>query len=146
MTVKAIPEGFHTVTPYLVVNDPAALIEFLKKAFDAKEDHRSTAPDGRIMHAQVKVGDSMIMIGGAMKDWKAVPSVLYTYVPDCDASFKKAIAAGGVQVMEVANQPYGDRHGGVLDPAGNTWWIATHVEDVSPEEIAARMKASRKLG
>jgi PhnB protein len=146
MTVKPIPEGFHTVTPYLVVNDPAALIDFLKSAFDAKEDHRSTAPDGRIMHAQVKVGDSMIMIGGAMKDWKAVPSVLYVYVPDCDATFKKALAAGGVLMMEVANQPYGDRHGGLLDPAGNTWWIATHVEDVSPDEISARMKASGKLG
>jgi PhnB protein len=146
MTVKPIPEGFHTVTPYLVVDDPATLIEFLKNAFDAKEDHRSTAPDGRIMHAQVKVGDSMVMIGGAMKDWKAIPAVLYLYVPDCDATYKKALGAGGVSIMEIANQPYGDRHGGVKDPAGNTWWVATHVEDVSPGEMEKRMKASGKHG
>jgi PhnB protein len=142
MSVKPIPEGFHTVTPYLVVDDPATLIDFLKKAFDAKEDHRSTAPDGRIMHAQVQVGNSMIMIGGAMKEWKALPCALYLYVPDADASYQQALAAGGVSMMEVTNQPYGDRHGGVKDPAGNTWWVATRIEDVTHEEIERRMKAS----
>ncbi len=136
MAVKAIPEGFHSVTPYLFVEDGAKLIDFLKRAFGAKQFERMENPDGTVRHAQVKIGDSFVMLG--KPQGKAMPASLYLYVPDCDAVYERALAAGATSVMEPADQFYGDRGGGVTDPCGNTWWIGTHIEDVSSEELQRR--------
>jgi uncharacterized glyoxalase superfamily protein PhnB len=138
MATRPIPEGYHTVTPYLIVFDAAALIEFLQQAFGAEVRHRSATPDGTVVHAEVKIGDSHLMIGGASDQHPAVPAVLYLYLPDCDAAYQRALAAGATSVSEPADQFYGDRHGGVKDRHGNQWWIATHVEDVPPEEMKRR--------
>jgi PhnB protein len=144
MSVKPIPEGFHTVTPYLPVQGVSRLIEFLKQAFGAEEIHVATMPDGSVMHAQVKIGDSMVMMGEARGEWKAMPGMLYLYVDDVDAWYHRALKAGATSVRELTNEFYGDRVGGVQDPSGNQWWMATHVEDVSPEEMARR-EASRQV-
>jgi uncharacterized glyoxalase superfamily protein PhnB len=138
MAVQPIPDGFHTVTPYLLVSDAARLIEFLKLAFGAEEVHRTARPDGGIMHAQVRVGDSAVMMGEVGGEWKPMPSMLYLYVADTDAAYKRALQAGATSMMEPADQFYGDRNAGVKDHCGNLWWIATHIEDVSPEELARR--------
>jgi len=141
MAVKPVPEGFHTVVPYLTVDDAGALINFIEKAFDAKVTYCMKDDDGTVRHAEAKIGDSMIMIGQARDEWKSRPGMLCLYVPDCDALYKKALDAGAKVVREMADQPYGDRSGGVEDSQGNHWWISTHVEDVSPEELERRMKA-----
>ena len=112
--------------------------KFLKDAFGATETERAARPDGTVMHAEVKIGDSMVMLTDGGGDRKPMPTVLYLYVTDADAMYKRALAAGAASVMEPVTQFYGDRHGGVRDPSGNVWWIATHVEDVSPEELAKR--------
>jgi len=143
MAVKPIPDGYHTVTPYLTVDDPGAVIDFLKKAFDAQETYAMRDANGKVRHAEVKVGNSMLMLGGAQGEWTARPGNFYLYVEDVDAVYKKAIAAGGKSISEPANQFYGDRHGGVTDSQGNGWWIATHIEDVSPEELERRAKAQQ---
>ena len=143
MTVRPIPEGFHTVTPYLVVSDPALLIDFLKAAFDAQEIERNVEASGRVAHALVRVGNSMVMIGGATEKHPPQPSMLYLYVRDTEATYRAAMQAGGDSLMKPTLQFYGDLNAAVLDPCGNQWWIATHVEDVSPEEIAKRMKARK---
>ena len=142
VTIAPVPPGFHTVTPYLMAADPAALIDFLKAAFDAEEMHRTLRPDGGIMHAQVRIGDSMLMMGGAMTDWPAMPAGLYLYVAEADETYARAIDAGATSVTPPSDQFWGDRMGGVKDTWGNFWWIATHVEDVAPEEIAKRAQAA----
>ena len=142
MAVKPVPEGFHTVVPYLTVDDAGALINFIERAFDAKVTHCMKDEDGNVRHAEAKIGDSTIMIGQARDEWKSRPAMLVLYVPDCDSLFKKALAAGATVVREMADQPYGDRSGGVQDSQGNQWWISTHVEDVSQEETERRMKAA----
>jgi len=144
MAVKPIPAGYHTVTPYLTVEGAGRLIEFLKQAFGASEIACMKRPDGRIAHAELRIGDSVVMIGEARGDWGPRPSTMYVYVEDCDAFYKRAIAAGATSLTEPANQFYGDRHGGVKDPAGNYWWIATHVEDVPPEEMKRRSEEFMK--
>jgi uncharacterized glyoxalase superfamily protein PhnB len=144
MAVKPIPEGYHNVTPYLVVRDVAALIEFLKRAFDAKETYRMPRADGTVMHAEVRIGDSNIMLGEPMGEWKPMPASLYLYVEDADAVYQRAIQSGAISLMQPADQFYGDRHGGVKDPSGNHWWIATHKEDVAPEELSRRAEAAMK--
>ena len=144
MAVQPIPKGFHTVTPYLVVNNAAKVLDFLKRAFDAKENHRSLRPDGTIMHAQTKIGDSMIMIADGSDTHPAAPATLYLYVADVDALYAQAVKAGGVSIMEPTTMFYGDRNGGVKDPSGNQWWIGTHVEDVSEAEMAKRSAAAAK--
>lgn len=141
--VQPIPEGYRTVTPYLIVPDPGELIEFLERAFDAEETERSTMPDGRVMHAAVRIGNSMVMLGGANDKHPPRPVTIYLYVPDTDATYERAIAAGGTSLMEPADQFYGDRNGGVADPWGNQWWIGTHVEDVPPDEIARRARETK---
>src|SRR5438093_6703303 len=112
MPVKPIPEGFHTVTPYMVVAGVPRLIEFLKRAFDAKEIHSSMRPDGTVMHAQLKIGDSMVMMGEAMEGHPPMPCAIYLYVNDTDAVYKRALQAGGQSMMEPANMFYGDRNAG----------------------------------
>ena len=141
--VKAIPEGYHTITPYLLVDNIADYIEFLKRAFGAQEEHRTTAPDGTVMHAQVKIGDSKVMMGQSMGDWKPTFSMLYVYLADVDSAFRQAVQAGATVVQEPNNQFYGDRSGGLKDPAGNQWWLATHIEDVEPAELQKRFAAAR---
>ncbi len=138
MAVKPIPEGYHTVTPYLMIKDAPKFIDFLKKAFDAKEVFRTDAPDGSLMHGEIKIGDSMIMLTEASEKYPAAKSYYYLYVPDTDATYKQALDAGATSEMEPADQFYGDRSAGVKDPFGITWWIGTHIEDVSPEEMKKR--------
>jgi len=142
MSVKPVPDGYHTVTPYLTVKNAAEQIEFLRKAFNATLKYQMKDDSGNTRHAEVLVGDSILMIGQARDQWISKPGNFYLYVPDCDATFKSALAAGGTSVQEPATQFYGDRHGGVDDPQGNTWWISTHVEDVSPEEMERRAKSA----
>ena len=142
MPVKPIPEGHNTVSPYLVVNDANGEIDFLKKAFDAVELHRTADPSGRIMHAEVRIGDTVVMLGQANEHFKPMPTNLNVYVIDCDATYNKATAAGAKSIREPATQFYGDRSAGVEDLNGNMWWLSTHVEDVSEEEILRRMKAA----
>lgn len=140
--VAPIPDGFHTVTPYLVVTDPAQLIEFLVEAFDAVEIHRVQRHDGSIMHAQVQIGNSMLMMGGATTEYPAMPAGIYLYVENADATYEKALAAGASSLMSPSDEFWGDRMGGVRDPSGNCWWIATHVEDVPEDEMARRAEAA----
>ena len=140
---KPIPEGYHSVTPYLTVANAGELLQFVKAAFGAIETYSHKGPDGKIGHAEIKIGDSKLMVGQAHGELKPMPAQLYLYVTDCDTVYKKAVAAGAQSVREPENQFYGDRHGAVKDPNGNVWWIATHVEDVSPEEIEKRARAQR---
>jgi PhnB protein len=144
MNVKPIPEGYHTVTPYLVVRGVAGLIEFLKQAFDAVEIHRLTRPDGGVGHAEVKIGDSRIMLGEPMGDRSPMPAMLYLYLNDVDAVYRRALEAGATSMSEPADQFYGDRNAGIKDPCDNLWWIATHIEDVSPEELSRRAASAAK--
>jgi len=136
--IKSVPEGYHTITPHLIVQGAPKLLDFLKQAFDAKEKYSLTGPDGAIMHAEVRIGDSMVMIGEAMGEWKAMPASIALYTDNADAVYKRALEAGATSIREPADQFYGDRSGGVKDPAGNHWWIATHIEDVSPDELKKR--------
>ncbi len=143
MAVNPVPKGFQTVTPYLTVSDARAQIEFLKQAFGATTTetlHQDS--DGSIRHAELKIGNSMIMLGQARDQWKPRPAGFYLYVPDCDGTYKRAMQAGAKSLMEPADQFYGDRNAGVEDAAGNQWWIATHIEDVSPEELQRRAQSS----
>ena len=146
MNVKAIPEGYHTITPYFSVHGAASLIEFLQNAFDAQVSERLATPDGTVMHAQVKVGDSVVMIAEAPKDGSAklMPAMLYMYVTDVDAVYKKAVEAGGKSIMAPVDQFYGDRSGAVEDMAGNQWWIATHKEGMSSEELMRRASQRKR--
>ena len=139
MTVQFIPPGYHTITPYLIVSGLPGTVSFLEKVFDAKTTVAPMLrPDGSIMHTELQVGDSRIMMAEATEQWRPMPSSIFLYLPDCDAIFKRALAAGATSLMEPADQFYGDRMGGVLDHSGNQWWIATHVEDVTPVEMERR--------
>jgi uncharacterized glyoxalase superfamily protein PhnB len=138
MAVKPIPDAYHSVQPYMMVKGARGLISFLQNVFDASIDEHMSAPDGRVMHAEARVGDSVIMIADAQGQWPATTSALYIYVADVDATYKRALEAGATSVAEPATMFYGDRHGGVKDQFGNFWWIATHVEDVSKEEFERR--------
>jgi PhnB protein len=137
-----LPDGVHSVNPYLVVDDPDALIAFLEHVFGARTGER-TAVDGATLHADVRIGDSRVMIGAA-RGWTPTPAMLYVYVDDCDAAYARAIAAGAESLMAPADMFYGDRHGGVKDASGNSWWIATHIEDVPPDELARRHEAEQR--
>lgn len=138
MTVQPIPEGYRSVTPYLLVERADALLDFTRRAFDAEERTRMDRPDGTVGHAEIVIGDSVVMVGEAGGDWPAMPASLHVYVEDCDATYARALEAGGTSVQEPADQFYGDRSSGVRDPVGNVWWIVTHVEDVPEEEMARR--------
>ena len=144
MAVNPVPEGFHTVTPYMIVTGAQQLIDFVTSAFGGTLIHASRRPDGAVWHAQMKIGDSMIMLSDASEQFKAMPSAINLYVPDVDATHARAVKAGGRSVMEPATQFYGDRSSGVQDACGNYWWISTHVEDVSEEEITRRGEAAMK--
>ena len=139
--VKSIPDGFQTVNAYLQVDSVAKEIAFLEQTFGGNVLHRSVLPDGRSIHAEVKVGNSIVMMGQGNDTWKPRPCAVYVYVDDVDATYRCAVAAGGKSLGEPKDQFYGDRSGGVEDPCGNSWWIATHIEDVSHEESDRRFAA-----
>ena len=147
---KPIPEGYHTLTPYLAVENADQAIDFYKHAFGAKELGRMDGPGGSIAHAELQIGDSRVMLSDPMpqatvrppKDIGGTSASIFMYVPDADAAFKQAVGAGAKVEMELADQFWGDRFGTVTDPYGHTWSIATHIEDLTPEEIAERGKAA----
>lgn len=140
MPVKPVPDNYPRVIPYLIVKDVDTLLNFLIKVFDAKTSERMTLKDGTVNHASVKIGDSIIMIGRSNDNYPQQQSMLYIYVEDTDKVYNKALAEGAESVMEPADQFYGDRNAGVKDSSGNQWWIASHIEDISPEEIDKRNK------
>jgi PhnB protein len=152
MAVKPIPEGYHTVTPYLIIKGASAAIDYYKKVFGATERMRMDAPGGTIGHAELEIGDSVIMLADEYPDMGhrspktlgGSPVSVVLYVQDVDAVFKRAVDAGGKSVRAVENQFYGDRMGTVEDPFGHVWSIGTHVEDVSPEEMARRSQEMMK--
>ena len=152
MPVSPIPEGYHSVTPYLVMKNAAAAIEFYKKAFGAVELLRMAAPGGKIGHAEIKIGDSPVMLSDEYPDMGfkgpeslgGTPVSLMIYVDDVDKIFPQAIAAGGKEVRPLQNQFYGDRSGTLTDPFGHVWTISTHVEDIPEEELAKRAEAAMK--
>ena len=146
MSVKSIPEGYQQAIAYLVVPNAAVQMEFLMNAFDAVELERMTTPDGAVMHGEVKIGDSVIMIGQAREESEARKTMVYLYMEDCDKYFERAVAEGGEVVSELSDQFYGDRHGAVRDPNGNDWYIATHQENVSSEELQRRTEEMMKGG
>jgi PhnB protein len=146
MAVKPIPEGYHTVTPYLIVKGAADALEFYKKGLGATEIMRLPGPGGQVMHAEIKIGDSIIMLADEFPEMGAKspqslggsPVGICLYVNDVDAAFKQALAAGAKEERAVKDQFYGDRSGTLRDPFGHQWTIATHTEDLTPEEIGQR--------
>ncbi|HEX5433415.1 MAG: VOC family protein [Candidatus Angelobacter sp.] len=145
---KPIPDGFHSVTPSLIVRDAPKAIEFYKKALGAQELVRMPGPDGKIMHAEIKIGDSIIFLGEENPQMGAkspqtlggCTGTLSIYVPNVDDVFKQAVAAGGKETMPVADQFWGDRYGTFVDPFGYNWGVATHKEDLNPQEMQDRMQ------
>jgi PhnB protein len=152
MAVKPIPDGYSSVTPYLAVRQAADAIEFYRRAFGAKERMRMVAPDGKVGHAELTIGDAVIMLADEYPDmdfrspeaYGGSSVTLHLYVKDVDASFRKATEAGAKPLREVKDQFYGDRSGTLRDPFGHVWHVATHKEDVSPEEIDRRAQAEFK--
>ena len=144
MAVKPIPEGYHTITPCVTVQGADKLIDFLKQVFAATEIERMSNADGTIKHAEVRIGDSVMMMSEPRGEWKPMPGAFYLYVSDVDNIYKRALQAGAVSLMEPTNTFYGNRESGVKDEFGNYWWIATHIEEVSPEEMAKRAEAQIK--
>ena len=148
--VKPIPEGYHTATPYLIIKNAARAIDFYKKAFGATEHMRMADPSGRVMHAEIQIGDSRIMIADEFPEMGArspeslggSPVSIFLYVEDVDALAKQATSAGAKVLMPVQDQFWGDRYGKLTDPFGHVWDIATHKEDVAPEEIHKRAAAA----
>jgi PhnB protein len=152
MPVKPVPEGYHTATPYLIVHDAARALDFYQRAFGAKELMRFAAPDGKIGHAEIRIGDSVIMLADEYPDMgyrspRALggsPVSVMLYIEDVDARFARALAAGAIQTRALENQFYGDRTGTLTDPFGHVWTLATHVEDVPPDELQRRAAAAMK--
>jgi PhnB protein len=149
--VRPVPEGFHTATPYMIVKDAAEAIEFYKKAFGATERFRHADADGKVRHAEIQIGDSPIMMTSETPDFPdwlgpqargGSPVHIYLYVEDADALFDRAVNAGAKELMPMKDQFYGDRSGGVTDPFGHVWYISTHIEDVSEEEMQRRAEAA----
>ena len=147
--IKEIPKGFHTVTPYLTVTDSARAIDFYKRAFGAEELYRVDGPDGKVAHAEIKIGDSIIMLSDEMPGWSRSSQSLggtavniFLYVKDVDQVFNRAVAEGAKVGMPVSDMFWGDRYGQVTDPFGHSWSLATHKEDVPLEELRKRTKAA----
>jgi PhnB protein len=145
--VKPIPEGFHSVTPYLAVQDGAQAIDFYKRAFGAKEVMRNTGPDGKVTHAEIKIGDSIVMLGAMTTGELRAPQSLgastvsiFFYLDNVDATFKQALSAGAKETQPLEDMFWGDRYGRLTDPFGHSWSLAQHVEDVAPAELEKRAK------
>lgn len=143
MAVKPIPDGYHTVTPFVSVKGAGKLIDFLKQAFGADEIMRMPGPGGEVMHAEVNIGNSRLMVSEPMQG-EPTRSSFYLYVNDADAMYKRAIKAGATSVREPTNEFWGDRAAMVRDAFGNNWSVATHVEDVPAQELSKRMAAAMK--
>jgi PhnB protein len=139
-STNPIRDGFRTITPYLFAQNASQLMEFISVAFGGSETYRKERPDGAITHAEMRIGDSMLMLGEATPQFGPMPTSVYLYVTDSDRVYRQALEAGGVSVFPIMTLPNGERYGGVKDPCGNVWWIATHVEDVPPEEEEKRWK------
>jgi PhnB protein len=152
MTVKPIPDGYHSITPYLIIKGAGAAIDYYKKAFGAVEMVRLPGPGGAVVHAEIRIGDSIIMMGEESPEMGylgpqsagSTPVGLMVYVPDVDTVYRRALDAGGREMRPLQDQFYGDRSGTLKDPFGHLWTIATHKEDLSPEEIDRRFKAMKK--
>lgn len=144
MAVNFKPAGCQQVIPYLLINDPEKTIAFVKKVFGATEAHVSRDPEGRVAHASMKIGDSMLMMGGAGGPFPAMPAMVYIYVPDVDAAYARALQAGATSIREPENQFYGDRSGGVSDAQGTQWWMGTQIEEVSEAELERRAQEAFK--
>jgi PhnB protein len=136
--IHYIPEGYHTVTPYFVVADGPAFLGFLQRVFDAQERSVFKDPAGRIMHAELHLGDSVVEFGEANSQWPPMRLNLHVYVPDTDATYRRAMEAGAKSLRDPRDEFYGERSAGIEDPAGNIWWLATRIEDVAPEEMERR--------
>ena len=142
MSATPISERYHTVTPYLLVPAVGELVTFLEQAFGAEELLRLHREDGSIMHIEVRIGDSIVMLGEPMEPFGPMPASIYLSVEDCDPVYRQALQAGATSIMEPTDMIHaGERYGGVQDPSGNIWWVAMHIEDLSPQEQAARIKA-----
>lgn len=144
MPVKPIPDNYPRVSPYLIVSDVEVTMNFIEYVFNGKVREKMTTPDGSVNHGEMSIGDSVIMMGKATEEYKPLNAMLYIYVEDTDSTYKRAIEKGAVSVMEPADQFYGDRNAGVTDKDGISWWIASHFEDVSPEEMMRRNEARDK--
>lgn len=152
MAVKAIPEGYHSITPYLIVRGAARAIDFYRQAFGATELLRIPGPNNTIGHAEIKIGDSVIMLADEMSNGQyrspesvgGSPVSLMIYIEDVDKMFARAMSLGSKEIRAVQDQFYGDRSGNLIDPFGHVWTVATHVEDVAPEEMQRRMDALAK--
>jgi PhnB protein len=143
MAIKAVPQGYHSVTPSLTVKGAARLIDFIKEAFEAEEAFRMPGPNGDIMHAEVRIGDSVVMLSDPMGQ-SPTTSSLFLYVTDVDRVYQRALKAGATSISEPANMFWGDRMAQVKDAFGNQWSIATHVEDVPPQEMQKRAEAAMR--
>ena len=144
MKVQPIPTGYNTITPYLLCKESVKVLDFLKNAFDAQVVKIMLHDDQSIANAEIKIGNSMIMLAEAMGEWPPLPAMIYMYVENTDELYEKAIANGATSVMPPMDMFYGDRNAGVKDPGGNQWWIATHIEDVSDEEMNIRKQQHQK--
>jgi PhnB protein len=148
---KAIPDGYHSVTPYLIVSGAAQALDFYKRAFNAEERGRMPGPEGKIMHAEIQIGDSIVMLADEFPEMGArspqsiggTPVGLCIYLENVDARFQQAVAAGAKVERPIQDQFYGDRSGTVIDPYGHKWTLATHIEDVTMEEMSRRMEAKQ---
>ncbi|MDZ4289349.1 MAG: VOC family protein [Prosthecobacter sp.] len=138
MKTSYIPKGFHTVTPYLIVSDAERLVQFLRDVFDVQEVILMKNPAGKIQHAAFRIGDSMVELANGHGEWAPMTAALHVYVPDTDATYARAIRAGGTSLHEPKDMFYGERSGGVKDAFGNHWYIATQTEELSDEEIRQR--------
>jgi PhnB protein len=138
MNDNPIPEGFHTVTPYLIVPDVSAELDFIERALGGVVTERVPTPDGTLMHGEVRIGNSMVMLGQANEHHPPLPCMLYLYVADVDAAYRQAVDAGAESLREPVDEFYGDRTAGVGDAAGVQWWLATRIETLSSEELARR--------
>jgi len=148
---KPVPDGYHTITPQLTLDDAATAIDWYTRALGAKELSRNLGPDGKIMHAELQIGDSRFMVNDAMPGMKGgprayggSPASLWVYVEDCDALFNRAVSAGGTVQMPLADQFWGDRGGSVADPAGYTWWISSRKEELTDQELQERASEAMK--
>jgi PhnB protein len=142
--LKAVPDGFHTVTPYLIVDNADELIEFIKNAFQGELTFMHRTDDNKVSHATVKIGNSLVMISDTMSDMEPELAMLYLYVDNVDALYESAMAANAESIQEPKDQFYGDRACAVKDRWGNKWWIATHIENVDEQELHRRAEEARQ--
>lgn len=144
MAVKPIPENYPRVSPYLIVKNVEETMDFIQSVFDGKVREKMKTPNGSVNHGEISIGDSVIMMGRATESHEPQNVMLYIYVDDTDAAYKRALEKGAESVMEPADQFYGDRNAGVKDKDGISWWMASHVEDISPEELQRRNETRDK--